>query len=181
MAEDFVIPIEIDSVDRLFATIDLSPFHDRSFNAIASDYVIGEAQQAPKKANFVVSLRLPAGYAAAEDLEKVRAVVAHHFHRLAVTEDQEFRNLLREGVRALAVGMIVLAVCTALAQSIDARSLPEGFATWLRDGLSVFGWIANWRPAEILFYDWWPVRQSRDLYRRLEQARIEAVSNAAAV
>ena len=180
MAEDFIIPIEIDSVDRLFATVDLSPFHDRSFNGIASDYVIAEAQQAPKKSNLVFSLRLPPGHATAEDIDKVRAVVAQHFHRLAVTEDQEFRNLLREGVRALAVGMIVLAVCTALAQSIDARSFPEGFATWLRDGLSVFGWIANWRPAEILFYDWWPIRKTRDLYRRLEQARIEAIPNATA-
>jgi len=36
----------------------------------------------------------------------------------------------------------------------------------------VFGWVANWRPAEILFYDWWPVRRSRNLYRRLAAAEV---------
>jgi hypothetical protein len=40
----------------------------------------------------------------------------------------------------------------------------------------IFGWVANWRPAEILLYDIWVIRRRVGLYRRLAEAQIELKS-----
>ena len=49
------------------------------------------------------------------------------------------------------------------------------FAQLAADGLVIFGWVANWRPAEIFFYDFWEMRRTRLLYRRLADAEIALV------
>jgi hypothetical protein len=28
----------------------------------------------------------------------------------------------------------------------------------IRESLLIGGWVAMWRPMEILLYDWWPIR-----------------------
>jgi hypothetical protein len=43
----------------------------------------------------------------------------------------------------------------------------------LAEGILIFGWVANWRPAEIFLYDVWSVRGRGKLYRRLAEAEIE--------
>jgi hypothetical protein len=79
---------------------------------------------------------------------------------------------MREGVISLGIGLVILTVCTTLAQYVDALPFRDGVREGLRDGLSVFGWVANWRPAELLLYDWWPIRRMRNLYRRLAKAEV---------
>src|SRR6185437_11247995 len=37
----------------------------------------------------------------------------------------------------------------------------------LREGLVICGWVAMWRPLEILLYGWWPIRTEARLYDRL--------------
>jgi len=49
------------------------------------------------------------------------------------------------------------------------------FAQLLADGLVIFGWVANWRPAEIFLYDFWEIRRTHRLYRRLAEAEIALV------
>jgi hypothetical protein len=38
---------------------------------------------------------------------------------------------------------------------------------FLDEGLLILGWVANWRPIEIFFDDWWPLARRRRLFRRL--------------
>jgi len=40
-------------------------------------------------------------------------------------------------------------------------------------GLEIFGWVALWRPAELLLYDWAPAYRRRRLMRRQSEATIE--------
>ena len=52
--------------------------------------------------------------------------------------------------------------------------LPESpIGQALAEGLTIFGWVANWRPAEIFLYDVWTARRRIDLYRRIAQADVE--------
>jgi hypothetical protein len=39
----------------------------------------------------------------------------------------------------------------------------------LREGLTVAGWVAMWRPMEIFLYSWWPLVGDRRLYDRLSR------------
>ncbi|WP_439572272.1 hypothetical protein [Phreatobacter sp.] len=166
------IPVDVQNIDQLYATFDPSPFHEFSLNTTAAQYIASQAWYAPRSDLFVVELSLRGKPASKKDAAKVEVVVRQHFTRLAANEQINFRKLLRTGVISLAIGLCVLAFCTALSRVVDNSPLPDGWREGLRDGISVFGWVANWRPAQILFYDWWPLKRNRNLYRRLATADV---------
>jgi hypothetical protein len=41
------------------------------------------------------------------------------------------------------------------------------------EGLIIGGWVAMWRPIEILLYDWWPLRREIGELERLRDLRVE--------
>ena len=43
----------------------------------------------------------------------------------------------------------------------------------LQEGLLILGWVAMWRPLQVLLYDWWPIRHRTRLYARLAEMRVE--------
>jgi hypothetical protein len=43
----------------------------------------------------------------------------------------------------------------------------------LGEGLVIGGWVAMWRPIEILLYDWWPLRREIALRERLRDLTVE--------
>jgi hypothetical protein len=166
------IPVDVHSVDQLFSAFDPSPFHEFSLNSTAAQYIASQAWYAPRSNTFVIDLSLRGRAAARKDAVKVQEVLRQHFTRLAANEQMNFRKLIRTGLISLAIGLCVLAFCTALSRAVDNSPLPDGWREGVRDGISVFGWVANWRPAQILFYDWWPLRRNRNLYRRLATAEV---------
>ena len=172
MARQTRIALDVHNVKQLFATFDPSPFTETSLNTTAAQFIASEAWYAPRRHRFVIALSIRGRPAETEDAARLEDVLQMHFARLAKGEDQNFRKLIRTGLISLAIGMCVLALCTMLSRAVDNSSLPDGWREGLRDGISVFGWVANWRPTQILFYDWWPIRRSRNLYRRLATATV---------
>ena len=42
----------------------------------------------------------------------------------------------------------------------------------IEHSLIIFGWVALWRPIEILLYDRWPLIRARKLFQRLATAPV---------
>ena len=155
-----------------FFGFDPAPFHDRGLRPKVSEYLISESWDEPRSNRFVIDLAISGEPASPEAVEQFRTTLASHFGHMADIEARNFRDTIREGIIALGIGLVILAVSTTLAQYVDALPFRDGVREGLRDGLSVFGWVANWRPAELLLYDWWPIRRTRNLYRRLAKAEV---------
>jgi hypothetical protein len=60
-----------------------------------------------------------------------------------------------------------------VAADVAATAVRGGrLADVVREGLTVAGWVAMWRPMEIFLYSWWPLAGDRRLYDRLSQMRV---------
>jgi len=81
------------------------------------------------------------------------------------------RNTLRLGRASLAVGLLFLAACVAGAQLIFTHD--NVLSDLLHEGLLIVGWVAMWRPLEILLYDWWPLLRDARMYARIAQMPVE--------
>ena len=92
--------------------------------------------------------------------------------------DRDIKELFRLGRRALAVGLSVLSFCLLAGHVVTTYLLAGHLGLFIQEGLLIFGWVANWRPAEIFLYDWLPLARRRDLYRRLGAARVEVRTQA---
>jgi hypothetical protein len=100
----------------------------------------------------------------------VEAVHGHFVYEDAQIE-RRLREHLRRGQLILGVGLTALVVFLTLAEL--ASSLPMGHAREIvREGLVITGWVAMWRPLEVLLYDWWPLIDERRQVRRMLAAPV---------
>lgn len=167
-----LIEVKVAEVHQLFNSMDPSPFHERDLDHDAEQFIVSWAQEFPSRAplKLIVHLgRVPQGVSDVTAL--VAESVKHYFDYRADMTRREFRQLMKEGRVALIIGLIFLAVCEVVAQG-----LPAAQDTWhgmLRQGLTIIGWVAMWRPLEIYLYRWWPVRRLERVYRNLSTMNVE--------
>jgi hypothetical protein len=165
--------VRVHEVGQLFNSLDPSPFTERDLDDDAEAYIVGWAREVDVQGPFRIVVHLPASEVGKARERDLGSAIGHYFvYRVGMLE-RDLSDLFRVGWRSVAIGMIVLAVCIGLSQ-IVRTALPEWTAPQLlAEGIMIFGWVANWRPAEILLYDVWAARRRLDLYRRLADARVE--------
>ncbi len=52
----------------------------------------------------------------------------------------------------------------------------RGLARFVQESFVIVGWVALWKPAEILLYDWLPIARKRALFRRLAAAPVRVAA-----
>jgi hypothetical protein len=111
----------------------------------------------------------PADIADAQQL--VTDSVAHYFEYRANMTMHELKRLMREGRASLIIGLLFLGIC-----QITATLLTPPAGSWqtvAREGLTIIGWVAMWKPLDIYLYRWWPPLSRRRLYQRLSRMPVE--------
>ena len=175
-AQVATIDLRIARIEALFESLDPSPFHDRDLDPKAVDYILGWAQEYPKDASFLLRLHLPAAEAAKVSVAAVGTAIRANFSYWTQSVERSRREQFRQGRRYLLIGLTVLALCLLARQAVPRMLGETPFARFVAEGLSILGWVANWKPAETFLYDWWPLYRRLTLYRRLAAAEVELVA-----
>lgn len=168
-----IIEVRIRELGQIFNSLDPSPFTERDLDDDAEAYIVGWAREVDTKGPFQIVVHLPEAEAQKARERGLDDAIGNYFEYRTGMIERDLRDLFRVGRRSLAIGLAVLAVSIGLSQ-IVRKALPQwALGQLLAEGIIIFGWVANWRPAEILLYDVWAVRRRLDLYRRLANARVE--------
>jgi hypothetical protein len=163
------IQFRVSRIDQLFHSFGPVPFLDKE----VEEYIVSWARMHAKDQPIKIIIHVPEKEARSKAANELAEAFAHYFGYHADLLQHDLNELYRDGRRFLAIGMTILVSCIVLSQ-IAAGNLAEGpFRRLLEQGLPILGWVANWRPLEILLYDWWPLARRRDLYRRLANASVE--------
>ncbi len=165
------IDLKVRHSRQLFDNRDPAPFNERDLDDDAVEYLLGAAQEIPGKQPLAIVVTI------SEEPEPrlapgaiVEAVRAHFLYEGDQVE-RRLRDHVRRGQMFLAVGLTVLVVFLTLAEF--TMSLPAGaLRDILREGLVITGWVAMWRPLEVLLYDWWPLIDERRQVRRILDAPV---------
>lgn len=166
------IDIKVRQARQLFDSRDPAPFRERDLDEDAVDYLLGAAQEIPRSRpiKMVVTITEPSEppLPAEVILEAVRAHFAHQLEQVG----RRLAEHVRRGRGFLIVGVTALAAFLTLAEL--AQALPGGtLREILREGLVITGWVAMWRPLEVLLYDWRPLVDERRQIRRLLDAPVD--------
>ena len=100
-----------------------------------------------------------------------------HQIELRVTELSERRNLrllMIEGRMSLFIGTAFLALCLVGADLLSGYT-SNTVVRLFKEGLLIGGWVAMWRPLQILLYEWWPILRKRTIYLNLGRAIVVVV------
>lgn len=162
------IDLRAASLDQLFDFRDPSPFRERDLDPDVVDYVVESAEDIGHHGPFRIVFWL----AAPCDAELVADAFRAHFrYELDRLERRKHRQR-RTGVLYLVVALALLLVFQTLARLV-AEAPGGAFGHAVAEGLVIFGWVALWRPVDVLFYEWLPMRRHVAVLRRILAAPLD--------
>ena len=167
------IQLRLRELAQLFNSMDPSPFLDRDLDADAEEFIMSWAREHPKDHELELTIHLAVA-PLPDRAAGIEEAVQHYFSMRSQMKQHEFQQLMRRGSRSLVIGLGFLVGCLFLGRF--ASGLGTGTAASIvREGLTIIGWVAMWRPLEIYLYDWWPVRDEQRLLARLTRMHVRLV------
>ena len=145
---------------QLFDSRDPAPVGQRDLDEGAVEYVLGAAEEIPRHLplSIVVGLSTPPDPAWPDAL--ITEAVRGHFTFARAQVARRLHQHVRRGRVALGIGLLILVGSLALAQ-VAMALLHAAVRDVIREGLVITGWVAMWRPLDVLLYDWWPLADQR--------------------
>lgn len=163
------IDLKVGQSRQLFDGRDPAPFRERDLDEDAVDYLLTAVEEIPRTQSPAIAITITDEPEPAVSSDSIVAAVRSHFaYELAQTE-RRFRDHIRRGQISLAVGLTMLFVFLAIAELMLSFQ-PGPLRDILREGFVITGWVAMWRPLEILLYDWLPIVDARREIRRILDA-----------
>jgi hypothetical protein len=166
------IELRLNRVQQVFNSLDPSPFPEKDLDDDAVEFIVGWAEEFPLDVPLSLVIHLPEDERQRAADTRITETVTEYFSYRRQNEARRLRNLMRIGRRSALIGIVFLALCNLASEGLAALS-HDPVTSLVRQGLLIFGWVANWRPAEIFLYEWWPIRRRAKLYDRLSRMPVE--------
>ena len=184
--EKGVIEVRIKNEMQLFDARDPAPFRDKDLDEDFVEYVLASAHELKNPKRF--HLRIFIGDRPTESHEipevsisqkvaspeEVADAIKDYFDYHWDLKKMEFKNHLKRAQIFFWVGVVLLSMCLSLAQNLD-QITDVKWVHLLREGLVIFGWVSIWKPIELLLYDWYPVYEKMDLFKKLSMADVDVI------
>jgi len=166
------IELNLRDVNQLFNTMDPSPFNERDLDHDAEEFIVSWARELPLADPVVLVVHLAALPQDRDAQAMIQEAIHHYFSYRLELSRLEFRHLMQDGRKSLLIGVVFLAACLTVANLLVGAGTGT-FSTVEREGLTIAGWVAMWRPMEIYLYDWWPLRRRQKILKKLSRMPVE--------
>jgi hypothetical protein len=169
---EVLLEIRLREIRQLFNTLDPAPFHQKDLDPDAERYLLDACREAGPHRALRLVVHLPPPEVASEAAKTLPDAVHHYFRYREQQLRVDLAQLLRYGLVSLGIGLLFLVACLTLRRLLSGAAIPVD-RTIADEGLLILGWVAMWRPIEILLYDWWPLARRRRLMRSLAVLPVE--------
>jgi hypothetical protein len=174
-ADCAVIRMHLRRWEQLFDSLDDSPFREKDLDRNAEEYIVESFQELPSRRICELVIHMDQPLMSPEEERVFEDAVRVHFARRAEVRRRALRPLLRRGWISLAIGLTCMVALFVVGQFTRQLMGDGHLADLIRESLLIGGWVAMWRPLEILLYDWWPLVGERRLYERLSNMNVRIV------
>ncbi len=179
------VDLKLRTPHQLFDERDPAPFRERDLDDDAARYVLGSYRDLQ---GLGPRVKLSLYFEELGEFHPRPQVIIdaiHTFYRYeAESKRRELRDIFRQGLISLIIGVMFLFLCTWTATWItgqESNTQPFALFSTMREGLVIMGWVAMWRPISILLYEWWPIRDSMVTYQQLGEIDVDIFKNNIAV
>ena len=157
--------LRFDSLQEFLTTQNFHAHRQRYLQPEWEEWLVQEAAMLPKNSGLYLRVELPASEIIAAD--KLQEIIHLHFISLEQKAEREKKAALLQGYKYLAIAIFFLLLMTMGYNLIDYYAPDNNYSNTMQDALIILGWVAFWRPAELLLYDWHPFKTSAALMKRL--------------
>ena len=147
-----------------------SPFSGKRFLTPESEeFITEEAKEFSRNTALEIILQLQSSTA---NEEEIINAIHRHFEYRKKGAQKKLVDALQLGWKSLVIAIILLAVLVVLILVILAKFPEGGLSVTIRELLIILGWVALWRPVDILLYEWRPFKSEMKLYDRLARSKV---------
>jgi hypothetical protein len=169
------IILELNDVDQLLIAPGSLFYGQRMLKPDAEEFVIEEVTKAYSKDPLHLKIHLHKDEITRKD--EISTAIHQHFTYRRKRSEKKLREVLQLGWQSLLISIVFLGLLVSLTLII-IKLLPEGgLSITFREILIILGWVALWRPADLLLYEWRPFKREINLYRKLERCEVEIVAS----
>lgn len=165
------LDLRVREIRQLFNSLDPSPFLNKDLDRNCEAFIESWALSLPHKSRLQLRIQVEQLDCVTETGELLVEAIHNYYAQKASLVRAQLRQMLREGRTSLLIGTAFVSLCLGAAEA--ASTLLSGSAQAItRESLTIVGWVAMWRPAEIFLYDWWPLRGKIKVFENLRFARV---------
>ena len=164
------IDIRIQRITQLYDSLDPSPLHEKTLSHAVETYIVDCAGEDGREEPLRLMVHVPTPIREYE-VEITRAIHAH-FQAQHAQCRRRYRRRMRQGMRFLFIGLAVLTT-TLLARALLVDPGNSKVHVGISEGLLIIGWVAMWRPIEVLLFERAENHQNMALLERLSQIDVE--------
>ena len=146
----------------------------RKIRKDVEEFIIEEAKAFSGKTPIKIIIYLPASMVGNDD--RFASAIHQHFANCKAKTKMQMKRTMQYGWRTLAIAFVVLGVAFTIAQTLTNLFPHNGIIGTATESLTILGWVAFWKPVELLLYAWYPYSRDRRLYTRLEQSKVQVTS-----
>jgi hypothetical protein len=155
-----------------------SPFsltRKRILNNDAEEFIVEEAEALPRKG--AINMKIHLALSEAKHKDDIATAIHGHFCYRREQSQKKYKRILQYGWRTFFIALGLLAVIYSLTEFAIWFVPDNRLVLFIRESFIILGWVALWRPMELLLYDWYPIKREINLFHRLEQSNVQVIIN----
>lgn len=167
-----LIEVRVKSALQLFDARDPAPFRDRDLDDDFLEYISTSAREFSISRPCKIVIHIDEAEGRELTSSSIKESMHSYLNYKIDLQKSELKMFLKRAQLFLGIGLLVLAACVGVAQSLTIPSPPGAFGI-LREGIVIFGWVSIWKPIELILFDWYPLYEQLKLYRKLLASEVE--------
>lgn len=160
------IQLKLIHLSALYDHKDPSPPRLKDLDSSVASYIFESFQEIEKKDSAQIQIIFQKSPNQEEKFELAREAIHQYFSFEAASLDKRIRHIFREGRKALFIGLFFLGFATIMMHSFSFK-ISEPLQAFFKEGVTLTGWVAMWRPINVFLYEWWPVSDKKKLCQKL--------------
>ena len=150
-----------------------SLYRKRTLKGDAEEFIVEEAEALPRGSPITLKVHLASSEVRYKDA--IGPAIHTHFCYRREQSQKKFKRVLQYGWRILFIALGLLAVIFSLTEIALHLKFENRFVLFIRESFIILGWVALWRPLELLLYEWYPIKTNINLFFRLEHSSIQVI------
>lgn len=171
-----LIEVRVKSPYQLFDARDPAPFRDRDLDDDFVEYILSSLNDF----KYSTPIKIVIHVEDSEPKELTESAIFESIQSYFTYQIDLKRNTLNSFFKRaqmyLLMGIVILVICLSLAQNISQPNQP-GIMSILREGLVIIGWVSAWKPIEFLLFDWYPIYEQLQNYKKIKQSEVQILFN----
>ena len=170
------LELRVHALEQLFNSLDPTPFLNKDLDREAEAFIESWALEFSSNDHLHITIHVEQPVSEGDATQLMTEAIHNYFTYKTGRVIGELKRLLKEGRFSLVVGLAFVTLCLFGAEIIGQAIAGTAFSV-VREGLTIIGWVALWRPMQIFLYDWWPLVRRIRIYKNLVHAHIRVQSS----